>query len=55
MKEVIRKKDTHNVMYINSTEKNKKRYKSMKNIANKVLSKESRRRLKKCLLYCEIF
>ena len=36
---VSRKKESHNVMCQNSTEENKRRYKNMKNKANKAVSK----------------
>ena len=39
-----RKKDAHKAMYRNSTEKNKRRYKSMKNKAKKPVSKAMRER-----------
>ena len=43
MKEAVsRKKEAHNAMCQNSAEENKRRYKSMKNKANKAVSKATR-------------
>ena len=43
MKEAVsRKKEAHKAMFQNSTEENKRRYKSMKNKANKAVSKAMR-------------
>ena len=47
MKEAFsRKKEAHKVMCQNSTEENKRRYKSMKNKANKAVSKAMREKAK---------
>ena len=42
METVSRKKEAHKAMCQNSTEENKRRYKSMKNRANKAVSKAIR-------------
>ena len=50
MKEVdLRKKEAHKAMCQNSTEENKRRYKNMKNRANKAVSKATRQKSKEAL------
>ena len=46
---VSRKKDAHKAMYQNSTEENKRRHKSMKNKANKEVSKVMREKAEEAL------
>ena len=50
MKEAVtRKKEAHKAMCQNSTEESKRRYKSMKNIANKAASKAMREKAEEAL------
>ena len=46
---VSRKKEVHKVMCQNSTEENKRRYRSMKNKANKAVSKAMREKADEAL------
>ena len=46
---VTRKKEAHKVMCQNSTEENKRRYKSMKNKENKAVSKAMREKVEEAL------
>ena len=47
--EVSRKKEVHRAMHQNSTEENKRMYKSMKNKANKAVSKAMREKAEEVL------
>ena len=50
MKEAVsRKKETHRAMYQNSTEENKRRYKSLENKAKKAVSKAMREKAEEAL------